>query len=354
MSQREDRREIGGEETLWRGSGRTHVGLKRSDNQDTFSIGSLKHGEVLAVVADGMGGSSGGEVASRLALEAFTRGLHGPEKTDPEHVREAIDQAHRRVRNEGMGRSDLAGMGTTLVTLIAKETGDLLWGNVGDSRLYRVRNGEIEQISNDHSFVANLVRQGEITPEEAETHPRRNVLTMALGVEKKIDPEVAEERSEPGDRYLLCSDGLYGMVPTREILRIVSADWDINARCDSLIEAALDGGGSDNITVLLLERHPTMAAAGFEHIHVTPSLRWLAVPVLLGIILLALSLFSTDGGFGAAGNIWDIEYDESDTASCELDLYATMPAEPVVDSLAQPTPGDIVGETSTPNESEEE
>ena len=331
---REDRREAGSQKSLWRAAARTHIGLRREANQDRFLLRERGDDHLLAAVADGMGGVAGGEIASRIALETFERSYGAGS------MREAAIAADRAITGESSARPDLAGMGTTLVVADATPDGHLTWMNIGDSRLYRLRGESLEQVSNDHSLVADLVRSGDLTPEEAESHPRRNVLTMALGAEKSLDPETGRIASEPGDRFLICSDGLHGMVPDREILRILAADWDINARCDSLVEAALDAGGVDNVTVLILERHPSRRAAASvtdeENSTSNDSSRWLLLPLVLLFLLVILRLLSSNGGFGyepAPGDPVD---------SLQIELDRPIDGEQILDSNTQLTPGDIV------------
>ncbi len=336
----EDRTESGSEKSLWHAAARTHVGLRRESNQDRFLIRERGADHLLVAVADGMGGVAGGEVASRLGLEVFEASLV-EEGGRGEMIRQAAVAADNAIMGESAARPDLAGMGTTLVAIEARADGSITWLNIGDSRIYRARGESLEQVSHDHSLVADLVRAGEITPEEAENHPRRNVLTMALGADKSLDPEIAGLETEPGDRFLLCSDGLHGMIPDRDITRILTADWDINARCDSLVEAALDAGGKDNVTVLILERHPSARAAITSSEDATDgndSTLWLLLPLALLLLLVILRFLSTDGGFG-------YEPDDpapTDTTRIELDL--PIDREQLLDSNTQLTPGDIVGD----------
>lgn len=334
----EDRTETGSEKSLWRAAARTHLGLRRESNQDRFLIAERGEDHLLVAVADGMGGVAGGEVASRLGLEVFEANL-AEGGIRRERLREAVLAADNAITGESVVRADLAGMGTTLVALEARADGMLSWLNVGDSRIYRAQGESLEQISSDHSLVADLVRARQITPEEAETHPRRNVLTMALGADKTLDPETGDLETVPGDRFLLCSDGLHGMIPDRDIARILTADWDINARCDSLVEAALDAGGTDNVTVLILERHPSRRAAvlsGGDGAAGNASTIWLSIPLALILLLLILRLLSSDGGFGYV----PVDPAPSDTTHIELDL--PIVGDQLLDSNTQLTPGDIV------------
>ena len=221
----------------------TDVGRQRQSNEDSY----LER-EPLFAVADGMGGARAGEVASRMAVEAFesTAPGDGPE----EQLRGVAREANRRIYEMAQSDSEHAGMGTTLTAAMVAGR-DVAVGHVGDSRLYRFRDGKLERLTEDHSLVEELVRQGRITPEEAETHPQRSIITRALGPEPDVDVETFTHTGRGGDVYLICSDGLSGMVPEEEMVAILDQSLSLKEAAYRLVDAANEAGGKDNITVVL-------------------------------------------------------------------------------------------------------
>ena len=218
---------------------RTDVGRVRKGNEDSYTAN-----EPLFVVADGMGGHQGGEVASGLALETIGKG----DGTLEERVREANAAVYRRAG----GDPGLAGMGTTLTALQAD--GDVLrMAHVGDSRAYMLRDGRLQRLTKDHTVVERLVDEGKLTSEEAEMHPQRNILTRALGVDEAVQVDQGAIEPRPGDRLLLCSDGLHGMIDAEGIRRILTEQADPQAAADALVEAANEAGGQDNITAIVID-----------------------------------------------------------------------------------------------------
>jgi len=226
----------------------THPGRKRRHNEDSYI-----HEPPLFAVADGMGGAKAGEVASGLAVDALR--LRPDIGSDAEaYVVDLIQEANRRVYTRATEDASAAGMGTTMtVALVDDDAGRVTIGHVGDSRAYRVRDGKLEQLTDDHSLVGELVRSGRLSPEEAESHPQRSVITRALGTEPDVDVDTFTVEAEPGDIYLLCSDGLTDMTSTRDILAAVESSNDLDDAAHALVRAANDGGGEDNITVVLFE-----------------------------------------------------------------------------------------------------
>jgi protein phosphatase len=221
-------------------AGATDPGRRRRRNEDSFVIEPP-----LFAVADGMGGAQAGEVASRLAAGAVKES-----GADLEHV---IQEANRRVHQRSLEDPNASGMGTTL-TVAAVEDALVRIGHVGDSRAYLVRDGQLEQLTEDHSLVGELMRSGKLSAEEAESHPQRSVITRALGTDPDVDVDTFAVEPRPGDLFLLCSDGLTTMVDDETILSLVEerrADLDKLVR--SLIKAANKGGGEDNITVVAFE-----------------------------------------------------------------------------------------------------
>lgn len=234
--------------TVLQWAGATDVGRVRSNNQDRYFV---QPG--LWIVADGMGGHRGGEIASRLACEALT------ERYDQHTVDgliDAIESANTAVHTAGNNDADLTGMGTTVVAIALVDDNDeevLAIANVGDSRAYRLTAGELEQLTEDHSLVADMVREGSLSPDEAATHPQRNILTRVLGVYEEIPVDVLTVVPRHGDRYLLCSDGLFNEVSEDGIAAVLRRLADPGDAADELIRLAVEGGGRDNVTVVIVD-----------------------------------------------------------------------------------------------------
>jgi serine/threonine protein phosphatase PrpC len=226
-------------------AGLSDPGRRRRRNEDSFVVEPP-----LFVVADGMGGAQAGEVASRLAASAF-REFHEADDLDAaERVTAIVQEANRRIYDRAAEDRSVSGMGTTVTAALVEE-GGITIGHVGDSRAYRIRDAELEQLTDDHSLVADLVRGGRLSPEEADTHPQRSVITRALGTDPSVDVDTTAVNAEPGDVFLLCSDGLTSMVADEEILRIVSDSASLDDAAAELVKAANRSGGEDNITVVL-------------------------------------------------------------------------------------------------------
>jgi PPM family protein phosphatase len=227
----------------------THPGRKRRHNEDSYV-----HEPPLFAIADGMGGAKAGEVASGLAVDALQ--LRTDVGGDGEaYVVDLIQEANRRVYDRANEDSEASGMGTTMtVALVDDENGRVTFGHVGDSRAYRVRDDQLEQLTDDHSLVGELIRSGKLTREEAEVHPQRSVITRALGTDPNVDVDTFVVDTQPGDIFLLCSDGLSGMVSDQAILKIVRDNRrNLSEAAKALIGAANRGGGDDNITVVVFE-----------------------------------------------------------------------------------------------------
>jgi serine/threonine protein phosphatase PrpC len=226
-------------------SGVTDAGRKRRRNEDAFILEPP-----LFAVADGMGGAQAGEVASRLAVDAF-REFHDADELDPEErVTAIIQEANRRIFERAREDTQASGMGTTITAaLVADEAVSI--GHVGDSRAYRLRAGHLTQLTEDHSLVADLVPGGRLTPEEADAHPQRSVITRALGTDAEVDVDSFSVEVEPGDVILLCSDGLTTMVTDEEIVSIVRESKSLERAAKQLVKAANRRGGEDNVTVVL-------------------------------------------------------------------------------------------------------
>src|SRR3954469_23847279 len=224
--------------------GKSDVGRQRTSNED-----SLLLEPPFFVVADGMGGARAGEVASQIATEEF--GNQPGDELPPEQRLETIARsANRRIYDLAAADESRRGMGTTLTA--AMVVGDeVSLGHVGDSRCYRLRDGELEQLTNDHSLVAELERTGQITPEAAEHHPQRSIITRALGPEPDVEVDTYTLPAREGDVYLLCSDGLTSMISDEEVRTILASAGSLDEAADALVRAANQSGGKDNITVVL-------------------------------------------------------------------------------------------------------
>jgi len=234
----------------------------------------------LYVVCDGMGGGNAGEIASGLAVETIQAHLaeaarhadlllNGPcdatVSAPANRLASAIRAANEAVRRESWSRPDYAGMGTTVVAALLREE-VLAIAHVGDSRLYLVRNGTIQALTTDHSWVAEQILKGFITEEEAERSPRRNIVTKALGVESSVDVELTEVPVKSGDMLLLCSDGLTRGVHPNDILHILSGSEDLPTMSDRLITMANEAGGDDNTTVVIVALRDELQAGLWERL----------------------------------------------------------------------------------------
>jgi PPM family protein phosphatase len=205
-------------------------------------------------VADGMGGAQAGEVASSLAASALKERGDGDGGDGERRVVELIQEANRRVHQRAMDDEAASGMGTTMTVALFHDDGTVTIGHVGDSRAYLLRDGALEQLTDDHSLVAELVRRGELSPEEAEVHPQRSVITRALGTDPDVDVDTFALQAQAGDLFLLCSDGLTTMVGVETITVIVTRNKsDLRAAARALIKEANDRGGDDNITTVLFD-----------------------------------------------------------------------------------------------------
>ena len=237
--------------------GKTDVGLRRHENQDTFAVETVGS-RVIAVVCDGRGGAEGGQIASTLAVETFMKELRALLREDMsvEQLRElasfCVAQANTAVYQRSIEDEDCRGMGTTLVSAVAGEQGTIVC-NVGDSRAYLLRSGGITRITHDHSVVQTLVENGNITAEEARTHPNRNLITRALGTEEITQCDAFEVSLAQGDKLLLCTDGLVVTATDEDICRAVCAEESTEKNLDELIALAKAQGAPDNVTVVLID-----------------------------------------------------------------------------------------------------
>lgn len=233
----------------------TDIGCRRANNEDSIQYFSLPGDRQtgLAIVADGMGGHKAGEVASKEAVDTIgayclAKNFVNPKQT----LTQAYREANCRIHQLASDNIDCHGMGTTATALLFAE-GIACFAHVGDSRLYRISDDKIEQLTRDHTFVAQLLERGMITEEQARSHPNKNILTSALGTHADVEIDVSEQllRVRIGDKFLLCSDGLFDVVTDEQIKTMVLENKPDDA-CDALIDAALAAGGHDNISVIVL------------------------------------------------------------------------------------------------------
>ena len=239
----------------WEVAGATDVGRVRAHNEDSFLVDAQRG---VFLVADGMGGHAAGEIASAIASEAvgaaLRQGVDGGLGADDLGVvmRECIHQAHRSILNYSATKPETRGMGTTMTALVVCDDGTFRLGHIGDSRCYVLRDGELEQVTRDHTLVQREVDEGRLTPMGARRHRLSHVLTRALGADSLDEPDVYVGTLLPGDLVLLATDGLTGMLTDRLLRRILSRDGELHERVADLIVEANERGGRDNITAVLI------------------------------------------------------------------------------------------------------
>lgn len=246
-------------DTRWRGTGCSHVGMVRASNQDAFA---LLEQFGLWIIADGMGGHAGGEVASRIAVETVGRVFesqatvsesrrNGPEDA----LRLAVRQANQAIHDEAAAKPDLTGMGTTLDILLVAgfPQAQAFLGHVGDSRAYLWRSGSLTQLTRDHSWVEEQLRLGQLSPQEVAGHALRHMLTRAVGTSPEVAPDIVTQALQTGDRILLCTDGLTKMLSDAEILDVLARyGRQAEGTCEALVARANEKGGHDNVTVVIV------------------------------------------------------------------------------------------------------
>ena len=238
-------------------SARTDTGLVRPENQDAYHADPLTG---LFIVCDGMGGHNAGRLAASIAIDTVSAHIesaleNGTSTNDHRSlVVGAIHEANLMIKTRAEGDRSLIGMGTTCTLALVLGNGRCMMGHVGDSRLYRIHGGEIRQLSEDHSYVQELVNCGALKPEAAATHPKRNIITRALGLGDDVSVDTFEFTVEDGDTLLLCSDGLSGYIPEASLLSACEAEPDLERGVDGLVDQAIEAGGSDNITCILIRR----------------------------------------------------------------------------------------------------
>lgn len=244
-------------------AGLTHVGMKRNHNEDSF----LLVPEVdLFIVADGMGGHSSGEIASRIAVDEVAEFFRMTERDeeatwpykmdrarnyDENRLVTSVKLANARIFEQAQAEAKYKGMGTTIVTVFFHGNTAYV-GHVGDSRVYLYRQGQLRQVTEDHSLLNDYIKAKKLTPEEIENFPHKNVIVRALGMKDSVDVDVVREQPQPGDTFLMCSDGLSGLVTDPDMAQILATSGDdLNVAAERLIEAANANGGNDNVTVVL-------------------------------------------------------------------------------------------------------
>ena len=233
----------------------TDIGRARSQNQDAVfatdeAVGSLPN---LFVVADGMGGHKAGEYASNQAIALVKREVASDTESEPvQIINQGITTANNRIYEEAAQDATKSGMGTTMVVATIFDY-HMCVGNVGDSRLYVYREGQLQQITQDHSVVGEMVRKGEMPKEQARNHPKRNLITRAVGAEKEIRVDFFDETLADGDLVLMCTDGLTSMVEEKQIEEVLASAVSLQEKANRLVELANDNGGRDNITIIIIE-----------------------------------------------------------------------------------------------------
>jgi len=243
-----------------RAAGLTDIGKVRSINQDSFHL--LEDKQVY-IVADGMGGHAAGDQASRIAVKTIAEILSNydfsqddvEDETESgmsveELIRYALQEANEQILLASLSNQHLQGMGTTAIVAVENK-GSLFVGHIGDSRTYLTRESQISQITEDHSVVQQLVKAGAISEEEAQVHPYKNVITRCLGMQANVEPDTLELVLQPGDKVLMCSDGLSNMVSDKQMEEMLNQNTPEEA-CQKLVDLANENGGTDNITVVLL------------------------------------------------------------------------------------------------------
>lgn len=248
----------------WQGAGHSHMGLRRSSNQDAFAVDNELG---LWIVADGMGGRAGGNVASAVAVQALLDHFQSFHKEGRPAVfaqgdadataqlRRAIQYADQTIRERALEQSELTGMGTTIVAVVVSSLSPLqvAIGHVGDSRAYLYRAQELRTLTRDHSLVEDLLAKGQISPGDVSTHPQRHILVRALGMEEQADPDIANQAIQPGDILLLCTDGITRMLIDQQMMaHLNSATHSPDDACRGLVSEANAQGGKDNSTAVVV------------------------------------------------------------------------------------------------------
>ncbi|GAX05389.1 serine/threonine protein phosphatase [Secundilactobacillus pentosiphilus] len=241
---------------------RTAIGKRRKDNEDSVGIFTNQQGVKLAIIADGIGGNQGGDVASEMAVTHMGHSFTATNAKTIDDIKnwlqKQISSENQDIRNRSEQFLDLKGMGTTVVlAVIFNQT--VLIGNIGDSRGYLLRDHIFSQVTEDHSLVNELVKRGELSKQAARVHPKKNVITRSLGIEKAVQIDMHYLELTDNDMLLLCSDGLSDMVNDEQIQKVLENDSTVGQKCDQLIQLANDAGGLDNISVILIDDRSEVA-----------------------------------------------------------------------------------------------
>ena len=230
--------------------GNSVIGMRRTNNEDAIYINEQKN---LYLVADGMGGCNAGEVASSTAISAFVEAMENAENGETlDKMMSAIAQCNKKVYQKSRENVEFLDMGTTLVA-VTVENEKMFIVHVGDSRVYLFRENNLQQITTDHSYVMELVKIGSITREEAEVHPKRNIITRAIGISEEVEADTVIEDVKQGDKILLCTDGLSNMVSKGEMTKILIEQCSTEEKVKKLVVLANEKGGLDNISLILIE-----------------------------------------------------------------------------------------------------
>jgi PPM family protein phosphatase len=316
-------------------SERTDVGRQRQANEDSMLARSP-----LFVVADGMGGAQAGEVASMAAVQVFSDGL--PDGSPEDALESSIGVANRTIYDRAHADSSLSGMGTTITAAaVDSQREEVVIGHVGDSRAYRLRDGILQRLTRDHSLVEEMRRRGQITEEQAEDHPQRSIITRALGPEPEVQVDLQAVPADPGDIFMLCSDGLTTMLSDERIRVLIEEATSLEAAARALVDEANVAGGRDNITVLLFQiedpanplprtgqptmisrarargRRPEGAAAEAPE---GRGVRGILLRVAAGLLIAAVLL---GGAFAASRQVWFLGTDDAGRVA----LYRGVPYE---------------------------
>jgi serine/threonine protein phosphatase PrpC len=248
-------------------SGETNIGLKRAHNEDSFFMPEEAR---LAIVADGMGGHASGEVASKMAVDTVAEHfrntqedaeltwpykLDGPDRYDANRLTTGIKLANLRIYDKAQRDENCHGMGTTIVATLFLDD-KVLIGHVGDSRVYRFRDGQLMQLTEDHSLLNDYIRMKRLAADDVGKFPHKNVIVRALGMKESVQVDLLSDQSKVNDTYLLCSDGLSGMVDDPGLAYILQEEQDLDTACERMIHAANRNGGQDNITCILARLEP--------------------------------------------------------------------------------------------------
>jgi len=321
----------------------TDVGKIRTENQDYFGYYATPIGE-LFLVCDGMGGYEGGEVASRMAVETISDCVKSSKLNDPvQALGRAFEEANQKIREFAHEQPELRGMGSTCVALLIQygKKPQAWRAHVGDSRIYRIRKGKIEQLTRDHSRVMEMVERGLLTKAEAESHPDRNIITRALGAHDTVQPDVEAVSVCRGDRFILCTDGISGKMSDEEILA-KSVRQSPQRLAEMLVHLANERGGEDNSTIQVVDnmvgpRPPREYAAARKTWHAMRSQpRWLWI-VFASAVLTVLLVFTYDNLFSKVKTENDVTHskqavESKDTSATDTSNKKTKPPEEEVDS----------------------